>query len=178
MHNRVLNFAAAAAFCTVLAATGRADCGFSATPRPRLRAAMPQMRTQRAQAPQASDPVSIVGLWKVTFVSDGQVVDEGFDQWHSDGTETLNDNPAPSSGNVCLGVWSTTGPLAFKLKHPSWTFDDAGNLTGTAIIREAVTLDGGGNTFKGSFTVDVFDLSGSQVMHIDGEIMAERILVD
>ena len=51
----------------------------------------------------------IVGLWKVTFTSGGQVTDVGFDAWHSDGTETLND-VSPISHNVCLGVWKQTGP--------------------------------------------------------------------
>jgi hypothetical protein len=43
---------------------------------------------------------SIVGLWDIRFLAGDQVVDEGFDVWHSDGTETLNDTPPPVTGNV------------------------------------------------------------------------------
>jgi hypothetical protein len=178
MKKRVLQLVAVAVFCTAFVPGARAACGISATPKMRLRAALPEMKSSQAHTAQASDPVSIVGLWRVTFVSDGEVVDEGFDMWHSDGTEVLNDTPAPASGNVCLGVWTATGPLTFSLKHPSWTFDDAGNLTGTSVIREQVTLSADGNSFKGPVTVDVFDLSGNQILHLDGEIMAERITVD
>src|SRR5690349_9731514 len=50
----------------------------------------------------------ITGLWQVTLVAaDGTVVDVGFDAWHADGTETLND-ASPVSHNVCLGVWQQT----------------------------------------------------------------------
>jgi hypothetical protein len=58
----------------------------------------------------------IVGLWRVTFISDGTaypgpipfgaVVDFGTQQWHSDGTEFLiSGGRAPSTGDVCMGVW-------------------------------------------------------------------------
>src|SRR5215472_8010003 len=45
----------------------------------------------------------IVGFWRVTFVSkgtpgvpDGTVFDEGFQQWHSDGTEFHYDTKSPA----------------------------------------------------------------------------------
>ena len=49
---------------------------------------------------------SIVGFWHVLFIRGGQVFDEGFDQWHSDGLEILNDTPQPANGTgtICLGV--------------------------------------------------------------------------
>jgi hypothetical protein len=55
---------------------------------------------------------AIVGFWHVTFVSkgtgfipDGTIVDMGFSQWHSDGTEILNSSRPPATSNFCLGVW-------------------------------------------------------------------------
>ena len=125
----------------------------------------------------ARDP-SIVGLWRVTFTVGGQIVDEGFDVWHSDGTEVLNDTVAPSTGNVCLGVWQQTGRRTYKLKHPSWTYDANGVLTGTAIIRENVTIDRSGRTFSGTQTLDVYDLNNNLLFHGEGEITGKRITVD
>jgi hypothetical protein len=131
-----------------------------------------------AAGPQMPQDPSIVGLWKITFVSGGQVVDQGFDQWNIGGTEILNDTPPPATGNVCLGVWVQTGRFTYKLKHPSWTFDNGGNLNGTVIIREQRILDPRGNTFKGSFTLDVYDLSGNLLEHAAGTITGQRITVD
>ncbi len=66
---------------------------------------------------------SIVGLWKFTFVAegnsgnpapfnppDGATLDAGYVQWHSDGTEIMNSGRDPATGSFCLGVWKTTGP--------------------------------------------------------------------
>jgi hypothetical protein len=65
----------------------------------------------------------IIGLWDIKFYSGGQLVDEGFDAWHGDGTETLNDTPPPVTGNVCLGVWAQTGKnsLGSNIPHGSST---------------------------------------------------------
>src|SRR5689334_12663848 len=46
---------------------------------------------QDADAVVAAEPATIVGLWDVKFIVDNAVVDEGFDQFHADGTEILND---------------------------------------------------------------------------------------
>ena len=118
---------------------------------------------------------AIAGLWQITFKSGGQVVDVGFDAWHSDGTEMLNDTPAPATGNVCLGVWSQSGRSNYRLKHPSWTFDNSGNLTGTAVIREAVTLNVAKNQFSGTYTIEFFDTSGNSEGRFDGTVEATRI---
>jgi hypothetical protein len=58
---------------------------------------------------------SIVGLWKVSFVSDGTaypipvpldaLVDFGTGQWHNEGTEfMISGGRPPSSGDVCMGL--------------------------------------------------------------------------
>jgi hypothetical protein len=121
---------------------------------------------------------SIVGLWKVTFFFDGQVVDQAFEVFHSDGTELMNDTAPPASGNVCVGVWANTDGRTVKLNHPSWTFDAAGNLNGTATIKTSITLDHTGNSFSGTFTVDVFSLTGVNLQHLAGTVSGQRILVD
>lgn len=130
-----------------------------------------------SQAQDTQSNLSIVGLWNISFLIDGQPVDQGFDAWHSDGTEVLNDITPPAEDNVCLGTWEQVGPQTFKLYHPSFTFDINGNLTGTAIIRETVTLDKDGNSFSGTFTVDVFDTSNNNLGEFAGDIKAARIRV-
>jgi hypothetical protein len=130
------------------------------------------------EAPQGLPIPSIVGLWNVTFVSGGQTVDQGFDQWNLGGTEILNDTPPPATGNVCLGVWAQIGQLSYKLNHPSWTFDSAGNLNGTVVIREQVVLDPRGNNFAGAFTYYVYDLNGNLLDRVNGKITGTRITAD
>jgi hypothetical protein len=81
----------------------------------------------------------------------GQIGDQGFDVWHADGTELLNDNPPPASGNVCAGLWVQKDGDSNRLYYPSWTFVATGNVNGTAIIRETVAVDAAtGDTFKGT----------------------------
>ena len=136
-------------------------------------------RHTEAVNPQAqADPLnpSIVGLWQVTYTVDGQVVDSGFETYHADGTEMLVDLSPPSTGNVCTGAWAQTGTLTFKLNHPAFAFDTDGNLANTVIIRDVVTIDRSSNSFTGTETVDVFDLNGKLVQHIDGiKLSAIRI---
>jgi hypothetical protein len=120
----------------------------------------------------------IVGLWTVTFYSGGVIVDQAFDAWNSGGTEVLNDFTDPIEDNVCLGVWVQTGPRTFKLKHPSWTFDATGTLTGTAYILETITVGPGGNEYAGPYTIDLFDTSGNPVGSYSGVIQGYRIMPD
>jgi hypothetical protein len=185
---------AVAALCLFFAGKAKADC--SQLSRPRAIAsfdptivtgadarpgAQPLARTvidPELAGPRASNANSIVGLWLTTFTSQGQIVDQGFDMWTSDGLEVLNDTPPPATGNVCLGTWVRVSPNTYLLKHPSWTFDEAGNLNGTAIIRETITVDPAGNTYKGTFTVDVMTLSGNPIQHFNGTIAGTRITVD
>jgi hypothetical protein len=130
----------------------------------------------------AEEEPSIVGLWHVFFVSGGQPFDEGFDEWHSDGTEVLNDTappqPANGAGTVCLGVYKRIAPATYKLRHPFWSFDANGNLAGSGVILETVTVDEGGDNYHGSFTFDQFNLSGNLIFEATGELNAKRITVD
>ena len=125
---------------------------------------------------------SIVGLWTVTFNSNGQVFDQGYDQWHSDGTEILNDiappQPANGAGTICLGVYKKTGPRSFKLVHPGFVFDSNGNLAANALFVENVTVDANGKSYRGTFTFLEYDLSGNLTFQADGDLVAERVTAD
>jgi len=128
---------------------------------------------------------AIVGFWHVTFISkgtgfipDGTIVDMGFSQWHSDGTEILNSSRPPATSNFCLGVWEKTGPSTYKLNHFALSSDLNGNMVGPANIRENVTLGPLGATYSGTFSIDQYDTSGNLLVHIVGEVKATRVTVD
>jgi len=127
--------------------------------------------------PDVDHRASIVGLWQVTLVADGTVVDVGFDAWHADGTETLND-ASPVSHNVCLGVWQQTGRRTYQLKHPAFRYDPAGNVVGTLVLRETNVVDRTGSRFSGTFTIQFFDLAGAMIFEGSGQITGERVTVD
>jgi hypothetical protein len=190
----IMMFIAALAINAAFAASARAQCGVS--PGHHLNAlnllngsaiAMPSTSarpaTQESNARNGEEP-TIVGLWDTKLMSGNQLVDEGFDQFHSDGTEILNDIPPPASGNVCLGVWAKTGPRSFKLKHPFWIFDPTTNYTtliGRAVIVELITLDRRGQSYRGTFTFEFRDLLGNPLAgftDFSGNLVADRITVD
>jgi hypothetical protein len=125
-----------------------------------------------------SGPVSIVGLWQVSFVVDGQVVDQSYDAWNLGGTEVLTDDTNPIEDNVCIGAWVQTGRRTYKLKHPSYYFDDTGTLQGTAILRDTVTVSRDGQSYSGTEVVDVYDTAGNFLTEITASLSASRVTVD
>ena len=132
---------------------------------------------------------SIVGLWKFQLISksktghnpsipDGALIDFGYRQWHSDGTEIQNSAGVPGGG-FCMGVWGQTGFLTFELNH----FPIAFNPTTAAIanyinLREQDTLSPSGDSYTGTFTENFYDTKGIQVDHLAGTVTATRITVD
>jgi len=172
---------AATAFAPSLAAGGCATPGYynkmSLTPLDRSDSASLVEPQALGPADDTSPAESITGLWKVNIYDPtGQLVDVAFDVWHSDGTEILNDYTNPILGNVCLGVYRQVGPGKFSLTHPSWNFDQNGNLIGTVIIHETVTVGKGGNTFSGTASSDVYDINGNLIGKFAGAtVKATRI---
>lgn len=128
----------------------------------------------------------IVGFWKVTFVSkgspgiaDGTLIDDGFAQWHSDGTEIHNSSRPAASGNFCLGVWTKTGKFHYTLNHFLLGSDPANDsLHDRGQLREEIDLDHGGDECFGTFTFDDYDLSGNLLVHLQGTVHATRITVN
>jgi len=131
------------------------------------------------------DEDGIVGLWHVTFVSKGSQyipddtpIDSAYVQWHSDGTEIMNSSRPPATGSFCMGVWEKTGRSTYRLNHVALSWNPDGTPQGPASIREEVTLDRSGNTYKGTFTIVQYDLTGINVLvptPIVGVMSAERI---
>jgi hypothetical protein len=131
--------------------------------------------------------VSIVGLWDFQFVSEGNtgipngtILDFGYTQWHSDGTELLNSGGrAPATENFCMGVWVQTGRYTYQLNHFALSYDaTTGLLNGKANIAETVTLSPGGTIYSGTFTITNFDTNGNKVGTVSGQVTADRVTVD
>jgi hypothetical protein len=145
----------------------------------------------KAQSEKMSDAAQpggadIVGMWAVTMTAknnpdgppDGTPIDEGFSQWHSDGTEIMNSSRPPATGNFCLGVWNKVGPSTYKLTHKVLNFDASGILIGPGTIHEEVIVDRSRTRFAGTFSIDLYDTAGNLIAHVNGEMTATRITVD
>ncbi|MGB6944109.1 MAG: hypothetical protein WBE37_17045 [Bryobacteraceae bacterium] len=153
-----------------------------------LRPLAPAAESESA-ASRGGSPASMVGMWKLQFISkgntahnpsipDGALLDFGFSQWHSDGTEIQNSAGVPGGG-FCLGVWAQTGFLTFELNHFPIAFDaTTGAVANYINIREQVTLSPSSDSFTGTFTEDIYDPKGNQVDHLAGTVSATRITVD
>src|SRR5215467_13944459 len=102
-----LTVAIGAVALTLLAVPAMAGCGDMTRQLGPFELVQPDWEPlAQSQTLQADDRgweshVSIVGMWKVQFISkgntthnppipDGAIVDFGYSQWHSDGTEILN----------------------------------------------------------------------------------------
>lgn len=141
------------------------------------------------ERPSASASVSIVGMWHVHFVAqgnsgipDGTEIDAGYSQWHSDGTEIMNSGGRnPNTGAFCLGVWEKVGSQ-YKLNHFAAAWDPTagtdGALLGPARIQETVTLGASGNTFAGSFTISQYNEAGALLAQVKGNITGTRMDVN
>ena len=132
---------------------------------------------------------SIAGMWKVQLISkgntghnpsipDGALIDFGFMQWHSDGTEIQNSAGVPGGG-FCLGVWGQTAFLTFELNHFPIAFNASSPSPANYInLREQDTLSPSGDSYTGTFTENIYDTKGNQVDHLVGTITATRLTVD
>ncbi len=140
----------------------------------------------------------IVGTWRFNFVSDGNAypipipygapVDFGTQQWHSDGTELIvSGGRAPSSGDVCMGVWEQTGPRTFRMKHLGLSYLSSdttpaaspATFVGPAVMHEEVVLSPSGKSFKGTFTIDQYAKDETTLIeHVSGKVTASRFTLD
>jgi hypothetical protein len=110
----------------------------------------------------------IVGMWLAEFIAP-EGTDLGFDSFYADGNELLVDQSDPRTDNVCTGVWEETGPLTYKLNHPSWDFDTNGNLVALVVFSETITLDRTGNRYTGTYSVTAYDPSDPTLTTILGQ---------
>lgn len=121
---------------------------------------------------------SIVGMWSFRQTVGGNVVDFGFQQWHSDGTELLNSGGrAPATENFCMGTWTQPTPGHYHLNHMALSYDTSGVLNAKVTIKEDVVLSATGMNFSGTFSLDVRDPSSNALLqHVAGQVTGQRIL--
>ncbi len=112
-------------------------------------------------------------------IPDGTLIDWGFAQWHSDGTEITNSaGRTPITGNFCMGVWKKVAGSKYKLNHFGVSYDPSSNIIGPAHILEEVVVDQSQEAFSGTFSIDQYDLAGNLLAHVQGRISGTRITPD
>ena len=170
---------------TVFVSRATAQCGYSQWSGTEALQPLSSQEGLSRTAENGGSDGQIVGFWKFQFVSqgssgipDGAVVDNGFTQWHSDGTEITNSFRPPSTGNFCLGVYQQTGASTYSLNHFALGWDSLGNFIGPVQIREKVTLSHNSNQFTGTFTIDQFNPAGNVLAHVQGQVTGTRITVN
>ncbi len=146
------------------------------------------------------EDASIVGLWQFVFTSkgndvapflihDGDPLDAGYAQWHSDRTEIMNSSRDPATSNFCLGTWKQVGNRTYKLNHFALSWDNTGKLctptggasscfVGPANIREEIVLDRRGDSYSGTVTIDQYDAANHWMFRLTGTVSAHRITAD
>jgi len=186
----------AGVFLTLFASQASAGCGDLSGLSGLFTFAQPAGNERPLAVPTAASPearsgssASIVGFWKFQLISagnathspsipDGALLDFGYTQWHSDGTEIQNSAGVPGGG-FCLGVWGQTGYLTFELNHFPIAFaSPTGGVANYINIRQQVTISPSGDAYTGTFTENVYDSKGNQVDHLTGNVVATRMTVD
>ena len=170
---------------TVFISKATAQCGYSQWSRTDALQPLSSQEVLSRTAENEGSDGQIVGFWKFKFLSqgttgipDGAVIDNGFTQWHSDGTEITNSLRPPATGNFCLGVWQQGGSSSYALNHFALGWDLTGTFIGPVQIREKVTLNHNASQYSGTFTIDQFDLAGHVLAHVQGQVSGTRITVN
>jgi len=144
----------------------------------------------------ASAGEPIVGFWQATWkdATSGKVVNNVWDVWHNDRTETQNDTTNTILSNVCQGAWVKLGERIYGLSHPGFNFltsppapeDQEGNLdtSSSVLILERVTVDKTGNSFSGTGVIKAiaginpYDPNATVLGTENITITAKRVTVD
>lgn len=181
------NFAKSATYMVLVIAIGLsasafASCGDSLSAMAATYAGVTlQPRSAQPNAPASgtkSGQTTIVGLWRVEFTANGQVIQQAFQLWNAGGTEVHNPNVDPRTGNVCLGVWKVSSDGTYKLNHRVWNYDANGNFLGTIRLSETLTVSSDNKTHSGTFALAFYDPSGKFLQEVDGNVAARRISVE
>ena len=121
--------------------------------------------------------VVLFGLGAVTYASSamacGDDVKVQHASWQGEQGSELFHLAQAGPGNH----WRQTAPSRYHLNHYALSYDPAlGTINARVIIKEDVTLNPTGTSYSGSFTLDVYDPSGTtQVGHQNGQVTAQRV---
>jgi hypothetical protein len=127
--------------------------------------------TSRSDHDAAQD---IVGTWHVTYTSGGAYFAQAFIQWHRDGTEWENINRPTLGGNICMGSWKSLDRSHVFRNHYGWLFTN-GVVTGYFNETETDVVAWDGNSYIGTNSTKIYDLSGNLQVEVPGTASATRI---
>ena len=163
----ILALAVLAICFTTLAADANAAC-FANPPARTFAAPGSQLGLRETAQPALagkdtllSNSQTVTGMWFAQFYkgTSTELWNQGFQLFHADGTEVSVDNAVPPSlGNVCVGVWKTSGSKTIKLRHLTWNWNADGTLAGIFQLEVTLRLDRHGNAYAGTYVSDSFDL--------------------
>jgi hypothetical protein len=125
-------------------------------------------------AAQTGNP-SIVGLWRVHYLSGGVEAFQSFEQFHSDGLEFEISN---IFGLSCQGVFRQRADGSIKVFHTGWNFDENGNLTGYFNEVQINTVGPRGERYTGTWDIKNYDIHGNFLSEQKGTLRATRLTVE
>jgi hypothetical protein len=177
---------------TVVSSPALAACGLSDV---KIPTAIKTAATGTQNQNQNTDGPSIVGMWQFTFTStgnsafgipDGAPLDQGYSQWHSDGTEIMNSGRDPVTQSFCLGTYASDGHRTYSLNHFALSWDNTGKFckaiapatncfVGPTNIREQVTLNLQGDTYTGHVSITQYDTNNNAMFTLLGTVVGHRI---
>ena len=181
MNIKGLFMGVAAFACTaVIAPAANAGCGGDVLKAPASWQAAPSGQANPLLMRVNLGASGIVGMWSVNLYAGSTLVDWGYSQWHSDGTELMNSGGhSAASGNFCMGTWVQTGAFSYRLIHYALAYDPAsGALAVKVTLKEDVVVDPSGASFAGPFTEDVYSPAGALLQHVAGRIVGKRVTVN
>jgi hypothetical protein len=153
--------------------SAQASCGAPLGAKAGVISKMPHLKLSPSQAaPEGYG--SIVGMWMNNFIVGGNVVVTSISTWHSDGTEFDNVDLPPIVGNICQGVWESTGVGKVQEHHFGWTFDQSGNPSGYFTLEQTLKLSRDGLRYSGPFDQKYYDNQGNLLTEINGDMSATR----
>ena len=127
----------------------------------------------------AANGRSLVGTWKVTVSPAGMPSFQAYNVFTVDGNSVEFDNSNPPAGQtIAVGPWTNTGTNQYTFTEINQVFDDKGNFAGEVKVRGTIMLDGDGNSYSGTFKVDVTDPTGAVVFSGGGTAKAKRVQVE
>lgn len=172
---RSILIAAAAAFTLAVSGMSAQACN-PLLEKGKVASKLPAALLARNQVNRPPSAASIVGLWHVIHTaSDGSLFLEGYDMWHSDGTEEEMANAPPATGPVCFGVYTAKGRKVDLLTHVVFLYDLNNNFQGTLNMTQSNKVSSDGNSYDGTFDAKIYDPAGDLVAEVTGTSAADRL---
>ena len=56
-------------------------------------------------------------------------------------------------------IEAATKTDTIQVNHPSWNYDETGNVIGTVVLKSEIVVLPGGNSYRGTVTIEVFDVN-------------------